>query len=106
LGLPIEWTDLPWGSAYFREHGEMMPADALATLRGFGAALLGAIGDPSVPDDVSLWGAILELRQKLDLWANLRPCRLLDGIPCPLAGRRAGDFDVLFVRENTEGEYA
>jgi len=68
--------------------------------------LMGAIGDPSVPDHVSLWGVILEIRQKLDLWANLRPCRLLEGIPGPLAGRGPADVDMLFVRENTEGEYA
>jgi len=106
LGLSIEWTELPWGSAWYREHGRMMPEDALDTLRAHDAVLLGAIGDPSVPDHVSLWGSILEIRQSLDLWANLRPCRLLDGIPCPLAGRHAADVDMLFVRENTEGEYS
>jgi tartrate dehydrogenase/decarboxylase/D-malate dehydrogenase len=67
---------------------------------------MGAIGDPSVPDHVSLWGLVLELRQRLDLWANVRPARLLEGIPCPLAGRVAADVDMLFVRENTEGEYS
>jgi tartrate dehydrogenase/decarboxylase / D-malate dehydrogenase len=106
LGLSIEWTDLPWGSAFFHEHGRMMAADALDTLRGHDAVLLGAIGDPSVPDHVALWGATLEIRQGLDLWANVRPCRLLPGVPCPLAGRGPDDVDTLFVRENTEGEYA
>jgi tartrate dehydrogenase/decarboxylase/D-malate dehydrogenase len=106
LGLSIEWTELPWGSAWYREHGRMMPEDALDTLRAHDAVLLGAIGDPSVPDHVSLWGSILEIRQSLDLWANLRPCRLLEGIPCPLAGRGRADVDMLFVRENTEGEYS
>jgi tartrate dehydrogenase/decarboxylase/D-malate dehydrogenase len=106
FGLPIEWTELPWGSAFFHEHGRMMPADALDTLRGHDAVLLGAIGDPSVADHVALWGATLEIRQGLDLWANVRPCRLLPGVPCPLAGRRPDDVDMLFVRENTEGEYA
>ncbi len=106
LDVGVEWVDLPWGSAFYHERGRMMPADWEAQLEGCGAVLLGAIGDPSVPDHVSLWGSILELRQRLDLWANLRPCRLLPGIPGPLAGREAGDFDILFVRENTEGEYA
>jgi tartrate dehydrogenase/decarboxylase/D-malate dehydrogenase len=106
LGLSIEWTELPWGSVYYREQGRMMPEDALDTFRAHDAVLLGAIGDPSVPDHVALWGTILELRQGLDLWANLRPCRLLPGVPCPLAGRGPGDVDMLFVRENTEGEYA
>jgi tartrate dehydrogenase/decarboxylase/D-malate dehydrogenase len=106
LGLPVDWTELPWGSAYYHEHGRMMPEDALDVLRAHDAVLMGAVGDPSVPDHVSLWGLILELRQRLDLWANVRPARLLDGIPCPLAGRGPADVDMLFVRENTEGEYA
>jgi tartrate dehydrogenase/decarboxylase/D-malate dehydrogenase len=106
LGLSLAWTELPWGSAWYREHGRMMPEDALGTLRDHDAVLLGAIGDPSVPDHVALWDTILEIRQGLDLWANLRPCRLLPGIPTPLAGRQPDDVDFLVVRENTEGEYA
>ena len=106
LGLALEWTELPWGSAFFHEHGRMMAEDWADVLRAHDAVLMGAIGDPSVPDHVSLWGVILEIRQKLDLWANLRPCRLLEGIPGPLAGRGPADVDMLFVRENTEGEYA
>ena len=104
LGLPLEWTELPWGSAFFHERGRMMPQDALEQLRGFDAVLLGAVGDPSVPDHVALWGSILLMRQGLDLWANLRPARLLPGVASPL--REPGGFDILFVRENTEGEYA
>jgi tartrate dehydrogenase/decarboxylase/D-malate dehydrogenase len=106
LGLGLEWTELPWGSAYWREHGRMMPDDWSGALDGHAAVLMGAVGDPSVPDHVSLWGLTLELRQRLDLWANLRPVRLLAGIPGPLAGRGPGDFDMLFLRENTEGEYS
>jgi tartrate dehydrogenase/decarboxylase/D-malate dehydrogenase len=82
----------------------MMPPDALDVVRGHDAILLGAVGDPSVPDHVTLWGLLLELRQGLDLWANLRPARLLDGVSSPLANGAA--VDMLFVRENTEGEYA
>src|SRR4051795_10482500 len=82
----------------------MMPPDALDVVRRHDAVLLGAVGDPSVPDHVSLWGLLLPLRQGLDLWANIRPARLLDGIPSPLAGSPA--VDMLFVRENTEGEYS
>jgi tartrate dehydrogenase/decarboxylase / D-malate dehydrogenase len=104
LGLPLEWTDLPWGSAFFHEQGRMMPEDALEQLREFDAVLLGAVGDPSVPDHVALWGSILLMRQGLDLWANLRPARLLSGVASPLS--EPGDFDILFVRENSEGEYA
>jgi tartrate dehydrogenase/decarboxylase / D-malate dehydrogenase len=106
LGVAVEWTDLPWGSAHWHEHGRMMPDDALDVVRAHDAVLMGAVGDPSVPDHISLWGLILDLRQRLDLWANVRPARLLEGIPCPLAGRGPSDIDMLFVRENTEGEYA
>jgi tartrate dehydrogenase/decarboxylase/D-malate dehydrogenase len=104
LGLDLGWHELPWGTAHYHEHGAMMPPDALDTVRRFDAVLLGAVGDPSVPDHVTLWGLLLPLRQGLDLWANLRPARLLDGVPSKLAG---GDrVDMLFVRENTEGEYS
>ena len=82
----------------------MMPADALETVRRYDALLLGAVGHPSVPDHVTLWGLLLALRQGLDLWANLRPARLLEGVPSKLDGRPA--VDMLFVRENTEGEYS
>ena len=84
----------------------MMPEDALETLRGHDAVLLGAVGDPSVPDHVALWETILEIRQGLDLWANLRPCRLLPGDSDSARERRPEDVDFLVVRENTEGEYA
>jgi tartrate dehydrogenase/decarboxylase / D-malate dehydrogenase len=104
LGLDITWNELPWGSAHFHETGAMMPADALDVARRHDAVLLGAVGDPSVPDHVSLWGLLLPLRQGLDLWANIRPARLLEGVPSPLAGSPA--VDMLFVRENTEGEYS
>jgi tartrate dehydrogenase/decarboxylase/D-malate dehydrogenase len=106
LGLPVDWTELPWGSAYWHEHGQMMPEDWEETLRAHDAVLMGAVGDPSVPDHLSLWGLILLVRQRLDLWANIRPARLLEGIPCPLGGRGPEDVDMLFVRENTEGEYS
>jgi tartrate dehydrogenase/decarboxylase/D-malate dehydrogenase len=106
LGLSLEWSELPWGSAYWHEHGRMMPADALETLERHDAVLMGAIGDPSVPDHVSLWGLVLEIRQRLDLWANVRPARLLEGVRCPLAERTPADVDMLFLRENTEGEYS
>jgi tartrate dehydrogenase/decarboxylase/D-malate dehydrogenase len=104
--LALELETLPWGSAYWHEHGVMMPADGIEVARGFDAILLGAVGDPRVPDDVSLWGLLFALRQQLDLWANLRPVKLLPGVPCPLVGRGPEDVDMLFVRENTEGEYS
>jgi tartrate dehydrogenase/decarboxylase/D-malate dehydrogenase len=104
VDLDIEWSDLPWGTDHFHAHGTMMPADALDTARAHDAILLGAVGHPSVPDHITLWGLLLPLRQGLDLYANLRPARLLDGVPSALEGRPA--VDMLFVRENTEGEYS
>ena len=104
LGLGVEWQELPWGTGHYHATGAMMPADALEVVRGHDAVLLGAVGDPSVPDHVTLWGLLLPLRQGLDLWANVRPARLLDGVPSALAGSPA--VDMLFVRENTEGEYS
>jgi tartrate dehydrogenase/decarboxylase/D-malate dehydrogenase len=106
LGLALEWVPLDWGTAHFHATGSMMPPDAVDIVRRHDAVLLGAVGHPSVPDHVTLWGLLLELRQRLDLWANIRPARLLPGIPTPLAGRQPADVDLLFVRENTEGEYA
>jgi tartrate dehydrogenase/decarboxylase/D-malate dehydrogenase len=104
LGLDLAWTELPWGSAHYHETGTMMPGDALDVVRGHDAVLLGSVGDPSVPDHVTLWGLLLPLRQGLDLWANIRPARLLAGVPSPLAGAPA--VDLVVVRENTEGEYS
>jgi len=104
FGLDLEWHDLDWGTDHYHRHGAMMPADAIATVRAHDAILLGAVGDPSVADHITLWGLLLPLRQGLDLYANLRPARLLDGVPSLLAGRPP--VDMLFVRENTEGEYS
>ena len=106
LGLDIEWTELDWGSDHWHRTGSMMPPDWEAVLRSHDACLMGACGRPDVPDHVSLWGLILRIRQTLDLWANVRPAKLLPGVPCPLAGKGPEDVDMLFVRENTEGEYA
>ena len=106
LGLDLEWTLLDWGSDHWQRTGSMMPPDWEDVLRAHDACLMGACGRPDVPDHVSLWGLILLIRQTLDLWANVRPARLLSGVPCPLAGRQPQDVDMLFVRENTEGEYA
>ena len=83
-----------------------MPPDAVERLRAYDAILLGAVGRPDIPDHVTLWGLLLPIRQRLDLWANVRPVRLLEGVPCALAGRAPGEIDMVFVRENSEGEYS
>jgi tartrate dehydrogenase/decarboxylase/D-malate dehydrogenase len=106
LALELEWSELDWGSDHWVRHGAMMPADAVERLRAFDAILMGAVGRPDIPDHVTLWGLLLPIRQRLDLWANVRPVRLLEGVPCALAGRGPGDIDMLFVRENSEGEYS
>ncbi|MEP7104332.1 MAG: tartrate dehydrogenase [Chloroflexota bacterium] len=102
----LEFRELDWGSDRYGKTGEMMPADALAALAGFDAIYLGAIGWPTVPDHVSLWGCLLPIRKAFEQYVNLRPVRLPPGIRTPLAGRGPQDIDMLFIRENTEGEYS
>jgi tartrate dehydrogenase/decarboxylase / D-malate dehydrogenase len=103
----LEWEMLPWSSDYYREHGVMMPEDGLTQLRGFDAIYLGAVGDPpDVPDHITLWGLLLPIRKQFDLHVNVRPVRLFPGIRGPLRDKGPSDVDMLFIRENTEGEYA
>ena len=104
LELACETFD--WGSDYYRRHGVMMPGDGLARLRGFDAIYFGAVGDPEIADDVTLWGLRLAICQGLDQYANLRPARLLPGVAGPLAGVGPEQLDWVIVRENTEGEYS
>ncbi len=105
-GFRLKTDPYPWSCAFFQKAGVMMPPDALDILRGYDAIYLGAIGWPTVPDHVSLWGLILPIRQRFDLYVNLRPVRLLPGLPGPLRDRGPKDIDFVCVRENTEGEYA
>lgn len=103
----IEWVELPWSSDYYREHGHMMPEDGLTQLRQYDAIYLGAVGDPpDVPDHITLWGLLLPIRKTFDLHVNVRPIRLFPGITGPLRDKSTDDIDMLFIRENTEGEYA
>jgi tartrate dehydrogenase/decarboxylase / D-malate dehydrogenase len=103
-GSACEWVQLPWGTEYHLRHGCTMPEDGLGQLRGFDAILLGAVGDPRVPDTVTLQELIFPIRRTFEQYLNLRPCRLLPGITSPL--RRERPIDLLIARENTEGEYA
>src|SRR5216684_8058466 len=102
----LEFTDLPWGCAYYTKHGRMMDEDGFDRLQAFDAIYLGAIGDPSVPDHISVWQLILPIRQRFDQYVNLRPMRLVAGVQTPLSGRGPADIDMICVRENSEGEYA
>ncbi|HMN57231.1 MAG TPA: isocitrate/isopropylmalate family dehydrogenase, partial [Ottowia sp.] len=107
FGVKLDLTPIAWASCeHFRQHGEMMPPDWKQQLQPMDALLFGAVGWPAtVPDHVSLWGSLLKFRREFDQYINLRPVRLFEGVPCPLAGKQAGDIDFLVVRENTEGEY-
>jgi tartrate dehydrogenase/decarboxylase/D-malate dehydrogenase len=98
--------DFPWGSDYYRQTGRMMPEDGLDVLKNYDAIYFGAVGDPKLPDDVTLWGLRLRICQGFDQYANVRPTRVLPGIVSPLRGVGEGDLDWVIVRENSEGEYA
>jgi tartrate dehydrogenase/decarboxylase/D-malate dehydrogenase len=102
----FEFRTFPWGSDYYHEHGHMMPPDGLETLRAFDAIFFGAVGHPSLPDHITLWGLRLPICQGFDQYGNYRPARILPGIAGPLRGRTGRDLDWIIVRENTEGEYS
>ncbi len=106
--LGFDFTDHDFASAdYYTEHGEMMPDDWKERLIGSDALFFGAVGWPEVvPDHISLWGSVIKFRREFDQYVSLRPARAMPGVPLPLAGRKAGDIDMMIVRENTEGEYS
>jgi len=107
FGIELDFVHFDWAHCnYYAQHGQMMPDDWKAQLQGMDALYFGAVGWPAtVPDHVSLWGSLLKFRREFDQYINLRPVRLFEGVPCPLAGRKPGDIDYYVVRENTEGEY-
>lgn len=105
-GIDFQWQNFDWSCERYLETGSMMPEDGIEQLRAFDAIYLGAVGFPTVADHVSLWGLLIPIRREFDQYINLRPVRLFDGVPCPLAGKVAGDIDFYVVRENVEGEYS
>jgi tartrate dehydrogenase/decarboxylase/D-malate dehydrogenase len=105
-GVRFEFTEFSWSCRYYGEHGRMMPEDGIRTLADFEGVLLGAVGDPSVPDHVSLWGLLIPIRREFDQYVNIRPVTLMEGVMSPLRDRKAGDIDFVVVRENSEGEYS
>ena len=105
-GFQLAFSHFPFSCQFYLQHHMMMPPDALDDLAGFDAILLGAVGDPRVPDHVSLWELLIPIRREFQQFVNLRPVRLLPGIRSPLAGRKPEDIDFLIVRENNEGEYS
>ncbi|CAM3843950.1 D-malate dehydrogenase [decarboxylating] [Vibrio aerogenes CECT 7868] len=104
--ISFNWTEFDWSCETYQQKGYMMPEDGLEQLKAFDAIYLGAVGFPGVPDHISLWGLLLPIRRSFDQYVNLRPVRLFDGVPCPLAGKKTGDIDFYVVRENVEGEYS
>jgi tartrate dehydrogenase/decarboxylase/D-malate dehydrogenase len=104
--LEQRWLDFA-NCDYYARHGRMMPEDWKEQIGDVDAIFFGAVGWPAaVPDHISLWGSLLQFRREFDQYVNLRPARLLPGVPSPLAGRVPGDIDFWIVRENTEGEYS
>jgi len=104
--LSLQWQEFDWSCETYLKTGSMMPDDGMDQLRPCDAVYLGAVGFPTVEDHVSLWGLLIPIRREFDQYVNLRPVRLFDGIPCPLANKKPGDIDFYVVRENVEGEYS
>jgi tartrate dehydrogenase/decarboxylase/D-malate dehydrogenase len=106
FALKLDWFDFA-SCDYYLKHGDMMPENWKETLTQYDAIYFGAVGWPAkVPDHVSLWGSLVKWRREFDEYVNLRPVRLMPGVPSPLANRKPGDIDFWVVRENTEGEYS
>lgn len=104
-GLSFKYQEFPWSCDYYLKHGMMMPDDGLNTLKNFDSIFLGSIGNPDlVPDHVSLWGLLLKIRRDFEQTINIRPAKYFKGLQSPLVNPK--DFDLIVVRENSEGEYS
>ena len=108
FGIGLHYDHFDFASCdYYLKHGKMMPDNWKDLIGGHDAIFFGAVGWPAkVPDHISLWGSLLLFRREFDQYVNLRPVRLMPGIPSPLANRKPGEIDFYVVRENTEGEYS
>lgn len=108
FGIQLSFDHFDFASCeYYAKHGQMMPDNWKDQIGHHDAIYFGAVGWPDiVPDHISLWGSLLKFRREFDQYVNLRPCRLMPGIPSPLVNRKPGDIDFYVVRENTEGEYS
>jgi tartrate dehydrogenase/decarboxylase/D-malate dehydrogenase len=105
-GFALDWREFDWGCERYLAGRGFMPDNGLDELRAHDAIFLGAVGWPGVPDHVSLWGLLIPIRRRFRQYVNLRPVRLLEGVPCPLVGKKPGDIAYWIVRENNEGEYS
>ena len=107
FGFTLQLEQLDWNCDRLVKTGHWMPENWKELIGDYDAIFFGATGWPAaVPDHVSLWGSLIKFRRDFDQYVNLRPVKLMPGIPCPLAGREPGDIDYYVVRENTEGEYS
>ena len=107
FNIELQWDHFDWNCDYYLKHGTMMPENWKDQIGRHDAIFFGAVGWPAlVPDHISLWGMLVKLRREFDLYVNLRPVRLFQGVPAPLANRKPGEIDFYIVRENTEGEYS
>ena len=108
FGIAIDYIVIEWASCdYYTEHGQMMPNDWKEQLADIDAILFGAVGWPdTVPDHISLWGSLLQMRREFDQYINMRPARTFKGVKSALSTPGSDDIDIMIVRENTEGEYS
>src|SRR5450631_1779487 len=105
-GAAVSLTAFDWGADRYLADKVTVPPDGFAALaRDFDAILVGAFGDPRVPSNIHAKEILLGMRCQMDLFANVRPVRLLDASLCPLKGIEPKDLDFVVIRENTEGVY-
>ncbi len=105
-GAAVEFTELDWGAERYLKDGTTVPPGGYERLaRDFDGIFVGAFGDPRVPSNVHAREILLGMRFRLDLYANVRPVKLLDASLCPLKDRKPADVDLVVIRENTEGLY-
>jgi len=105
-GLDFSFDHYDWSCETYKKTGRMMPEDGIQRLKDADSIFLGAVGFPGVADHVSLWGLLIPIRREFQQYINLRPVRMMKGIPCPLANRKPEEIDFWVVRENNEGEYS
>jgi tartrate dehydrogenase/decarboxylase/D-malate dehydrogenase len=106
FGFKLDWQFFDWSCQRYEQTGMMMPPDGIEQLSRFDAIFLGAVGQPGVPDHISLWGLLIPIRRSFQQYVNLRPVQLFAGIETPLKNWKPGDIDFCVVRENNEGEYS
>ena len=105
-GFGLAYDEFDWSCERYLAEGAMMPENGLDQIRHHDSVLLGAVGWPGVPDHVSLWGLLIPIRRGFQQYVNLRPIRVLEGVPSPVGRALPGEVDFVVVRENNEGEYS